>query len=472
MALNFSSIASEKTLQADINGSVTAATLDDTVGFPAPPFTVAIDYGLINEEIVLVGATSGANITSLTRGYAGSTAVTHSTGAKVRHVVEGSFLSDLADHLDDTTAVHGVSSDLVGTTDVQDLDRKTFVSADSTGAPITVKAASGQSDNILVFQDSAGTPTAGVTPAGRLQTPGVDGSNTSTFTAGAAGTVPLITKGAASQTAKLLSARNSSNTELASISPAGRIAAAAAFDGTGETLLTPASTSTKALTIQGLASQSSAVMEYLANGGTVLIQMKADGSLQAVALQGGSAILTSPAAGTVPLTTINNGGQTADAWQHKSSGGSVLAKLDKLGNLTVVSVTETDYPLWQTYSPTVTGASSGGSVGNGTMSATYKRWQDTIFVMIDFELGSTSSLGTGGVRFSLPVTAKTLSRAHVGSGFAVDTSGSAYRVLAAELDDTTHALMVGDDGIVTAFTPWTWATGDKIRANLTYQASS
>src|SRR6185503_5588453 len=169
--------------------------VDNTTGLPAPPFTMTVNHGLVNEEVILVGSVVGTTLGSLTRGYGGSTAVAHTSGAKLRHVVEGSFLSDVADHLDTDTAVHGVSGDLVGTTDVQDLDRKTFVSADSTGAPIIIKAASAQADNILVFQSSAGAPTAGVTPAGRIQTPGVDGSDTSTFTAGAAGTVPLIAKG-------------------------------------------------------------------------------------------------------------------------------------------------------------------------------------------------------------------------------------------------------------------------------------
>ena len=103
MALRlFSSISVETTLASSINNSVasitvatgTATTLLGGVTLVAnSQFTVAIDPDTINEEIVFITAGPSGDTFTVTRGQAGSSAVSHSTGATVKHVLTSSDLS-------------------------------------------------------------------------------------------------------------------------------------------------------------------------------------------------------------------------------------------------------------------------------------------------------------------------------------------------------------------------------------------
>jgi hypothetical protein len=103
MALRlFSSISVETTLASSINNSVasmtvatgTATTLLGGVVLVAnSQFTVAIDPDTINEEIVFITAGPSGDTFTITRGQAGSSAVSHSTGATVKHVLTSSDLN-------------------------------------------------------------------------------------------------------------------------------------------------------------------------------------------------------------------------------------------------------------------------------------------------------------------------------------------------------------------------------------------
>ena len=103
MALRlFSSISVETTLASTINSAVTsmtvatgtATTLLGGVTIVAnSQFTVAIDPDTINEEIVFITAGPSGDTFTITRGQAGSSAVSHSTGATVKHVLTSSDLN-------------------------------------------------------------------------------------------------------------------------------------------------------------------------------------------------------------------------------------------------------------------------------------------------------------------------------------------------------------------------------------------
>lgn len=97
MIREYSSISVETTLSAQITAVQTtlnvasgtgAALLGGVTLSPAGTyqFTLAIDPDTSNEEIVFATASSGDTFT-ITRGEAGSTAITHSAGATVRHVL-------------------------------------------------------------------------------------------------------------------------------------------------------------------------------------------------------------------------------------------------------------------------------------------------------------------------------------------------------------------------------------------------
>jgi hypothetical protein len=99
----YSSISVETILSAAINSSQTSMAVSTGTGAAllggvslaagnVDQFTVAIDPDTSNEEIVFITANSGDTFT-IVRGRAGSTAITHASGATVRHVLTSDDLN-------------------------------------------------------------------------------------------------------------------------------------------------------------------------------------------------------------------------------------------------------------------------------------------------------------------------------------------------------------------------------------------
>lgn len=75
-SVNYSGTPYETTLNGAINSAVTTMTLTDASGYQSAPFVLCID-----NEMIHVGAVAGNVCSSLTRGYDGTTAASHSNGA-------------------------------------------------------------------------------------------------------------------------------------------------------------------------------------------------------------------------------------------------------------------------------------------------------------------------------------------------------------------------------------------------------
>lgn len=108
MARKYSSISVETTLASGISNSAgsmtvasgTGAALIQGAGFVnGDQFTVAIDPDTANEEIVFITVAASDTFT-ITRGRAGSSAIAHSAGATVKHVLT----SDDLDYFNDGVA--------------------------------------------------------------------------------------------------------------------------------------------------------------------------------------------------------------------------------------------------------------------------------------------------------------------------------------------------------------------------------
>ena len=108
MARTYSSISVETTLASGISNSATSMTVASGTGSAltqgsgfvnGDQFTVAIDPDTQNEEIVFITVQSSDTFT-ITRGRAGSTAIAHSAGAAVKHVLT----SDDLDYFNDGVA--------------------------------------------------------------------------------------------------------------------------------------------------------------------------------------------------------------------------------------------------------------------------------------------------------------------------------------------------------------------------------
>lgn len=128
----YSSTAAETILSGTINNSATTINVDDVTGFPVSyPYTLALDYESASEELVDVTAAAGTSLT-ITRSVDGTSATSHSAGARVRHVSSGRDHRDSRNHENADAGVHGVTGDVVGTTDTQTLSNKTLDDATGT----------------------------------------------------------------------------------------------------------------------------------------------------------------------------------------------------------------------------------------------------------------------------------------------------------------------------------------------------
>ena len=81
-------------------------------------YTVVIDPDTALEEIVDVSNYTSGNSLTIARAIDGSTAVAHSAGAVVRHMIVGRDLTEANDHIEATTG-HGATGAVVGTTNTQ-----------------------------------------------------------------------------------------------------------------------------------------------------------------------------------------------------------------------------------------------------------------------------------------------------------------------------------------------------------------
>jgi Chaperone of endosialidase/Head domain of trimeric autotransporter adhesin len=175
------------------------------------------------ESIVEVGAGAGGGISSL-NALSGATQ-TFAVGTSGSDFAISSSGSTHTFNLPSASA----SNRGVVTTAAQEFaGTKTFNSGATTDKAIIAKGAASQTANLFEAQNSTGTALVSISSAG-VVSQAVNGNTLGslTVTTTAAGTIPLVAKGAASQTANLLEVQNSAGTGLFSIGISGNIYSAA-----------------------------------------------------------------------------------------------------------------------------------------------------------------------------------------------------------------------------------------------------
>ena len=142
----FSSTAARTTLSVNIDASVTTMAVAAVSGWPTQfPYTLLVDEGTVNEEIVEVTARSGTTL-SVVRGVDGSSAVPHSAGAIVQHGVSARDFDEPNAHVNNSTTAHGLTiANVVTLAGSQTLTNKTMSGASNTFSNIPAAAVVGLS---------------------------------------------------------------------------------------------------------------------------------------------------------------------------------------------------------------------------------------------------------------------------------------------------------------------------------------
>jgi len=171
-------------------------------------------------------------------------------------------------------------------------------------------------------------------------------------------------------------------------------------------------------------------------------------------------------------------GTGADAFARLAVGANdtILVADSTTATGLAYKASSTLYP-WTTYTPTYNAI----TVGNGTIVARYQQIGKTVNLFFKFILGSTSSISSNVVLFSLPVT--------VSSNYTVQLSqfgqanyvkpGTAqnlgfvypYSTTTARFQVINTASTYAGAADASSTVPFTWGTGDYLEATITYEAA-
>lgn len=192
---------------------------------------------------------------------------------------------------------------------------------------------------------------------------------------------------------------------------------------------------------------------------------------------------------SLALTTIADGSLRVAAPVRNnftSTQTAVNALIAALASGTVgqfLRATDSDTVAWAgaytSYTPTWTDTGAAPAIGNAVVVAQYLQIGKLVHAYGRITFGTTSTYGAGSWSFALPVTASAngLAASAVGVAQMYDSSANAFGLALAQLGTTTTlraefgATYLGADTLASASAPWTWATGDILSWNITYEAA-
>lgn len=426
----YSSIAQPTTLTASITAGSTNISVASAAGFPgATPFTLALDYGELNEELVDVTMIAGLNLT-VTRAVDGTSATGHNTGAVVRHVSSARDFSDSRTHEESTFNVHGVTgvgNNLVGTLSVQTLSNKTLDRATGTLERVDIfntgnwtttvigDSANPAFDRLRILDNEINLDTmAAFNSVGALlsvkrvaETDGtyrvrVTDSDGTTDRAAilAGGTMQLTPTATTTFVPVDIIAPDTSTTKRA-------VRLAAAGGGTerltvwndGRMDIVGTNTGFSVLDVTGPAAHASFFMRVIDNGGNALMSVNSDGSVQANnnldarAVNGG---------GEVPLRVFANnpGPQTVDLTQWVDQTNTIVSRVTNTGEFRTTAVGQ---KLWARKSSDTTRSNTTTTTADPALQVTVQA--NAVYKIDAYVIYNSSTVADFAMEFATPAGA-------------------------------------------------------------------
>jgi hypothetical protein len=128
---------------------------------------------------------------------------------------------------------------------------------------------------------------------------------------------------------------------------------------------------------------------------------------------------------------------------------------------------------WESYTPTWTAAGTNPNIGNGSISGQWARIQKIGLVNIFVVMGSTTTYGTSGWRFSMPSTLSINgNNTHCGNAIMFDASAGYTTSIGAIGRVSGSTIEINPQGFYNASStaPFTWGTNDQVRIMCVFQA--
>lgn len=129
--------------------------------------------------------------------------------------------------------------------------------------------------------------------------------------------------------------------------------------------------------------------------------------------------------------------------------------------------------VWSDYTPSWTAPTTAPALANGELLGRYIKIGRLVHLNIHLTAGSSTTFGSGAWSFSVPFTSSPHGMTYTGSVYMID-SGTTNSIGVAVLNNDSDTLSIylnSNANAVKSDNPWTWASGDELAVELSYETS-